>query len=137
MSAKKRILVVDDDKDLVDLTRGVLETAGYEVLSAYDGASGLALAKAERPDLLLLDVMMASDTEGFDISRDLQSVPELAGLKVIILTGLVEAKKLGFHFEPDETWLPVAAVLEKPVPPAELLRQIEQCFSGKVEERQS
>jgi len=131
MSTKKRILMVDDDKDYLELTRDVLEHEGYEVLTASDGASGLAMAKTVYPHLLLLDVMMNSTTEGFDISRELRHIRELKDLPVIIMTGLPKTMGLAFHFEPDETWLPVQAVLEKPIPPERLLAEIKKCLSKK------
>ena len=131
MIARKRILMVDDDKDYLDLTRNVLEHEGYEVLTALDGASGLAMAKTAHPHLLLLDVMMNSSTEGFGISRELRRVRELKDLPVIILTGIRDVMGLGFHFEPDESWLPVQAVLEKPIPPERLLAEIKKCLSKK------
>ena len=131
MSAKKRILMVDDDKDYLDLTRNVLEHEGYEVSTALDGASGLAMAKTVHPHLLLLDVMMNSSSEGFDISRELRHVRELKDLPVIILTGIRDVMGLGFHFEPDDTWLPAQAVLEKPIAPERLVAEIKKCLFEK------
>ena len=113
------------------MTQNVLEHEGYEVLTASDGASGLAMAKTLYPHLLLLDVMMDSITEGFDISRELRHIRELKGLPVIIMTGLPKAMGLAFGLEPDETWLPVQAVLEKPIPPERLLGEIRKCISKR------
>jgi CheY-like chemotaxis protein len=129
MSERKRILVVDDDQDIQQVTRELLEANGYEVLSALNGTQGLETARRARPDLILLDVMMATETEGFDVSREFQEIPELRGTPVIILTGIVSRMGLTYHFEPEETWLPVKAVLEKPVPPARLLAEIQKCLA--------
>jgi len=121
---RARILMVDDDVDFVDLTRGVLETAGHTVLTASTGSEGLKKARAERPDLMLLDVMMESTTEGLTVSRQIRRTRELQGMPVILLTGLVGAMELRSGLKPDRTWLPVSAVIEKPVAPSRLLEEI-------------
>lgn len=124
--SKKKILLVDDDADFVESNKDLLEAQGYEVVSAADGESGLQLALKERPDLMLLDVMMAHDTEGFEISRKIPENPELKDMKVILVTGVRKEKDLTYSFEPDETWLPVDKILEKPVPPEKLLEEIKR-----------
>jgi len=119
-----RILVVDDDAELVDSVRAILEAEGHTVLTAANGEEGCRQAFAAKPDLMLLDVMMATDTEGFDVSRKLKSNEATRNLPVIIVTGIRKAKRLPFGFEPDEDWLPVKQVLEKPVKPEDLLRSV-------------
>lgn len=126
MSEPKRILLVDDDPDIIEANKALLESEGYEIYSAMDGKSGLEVAQDIKPDLMILDVMMAHDTEGFDVSRDLPKIPELQNLPVIILTGIREAMSLPFKFEPDGTWLPVKVVLEKPVAPETLLEEVKK-----------
>lgn len=121
---KRRILLVDDDHEFVQSTRDLLESEGYDVIAAYDGESGLQTAIREKPDLMLLDVMMASNTEGFEVSRKIPQTPELANMPVIMVTGVRRALSLPFAFEPDETWLPVKDVLDKPVAPKLLLDSI-------------
>jgi two-component system alkaline phosphatase synthesis response regulator PhoP len=126
MSDKKRILLVDDDADFVASVEEWLKAHGYTVLVAADGASGLAKAKAEKPDLMILDVMMATEIEGIEVSRQIAEIPELKAMPVLMLTGMRKAKNLPFGLEPDESWLPVRVVLEKPVPPDVLLKEIER-----------
>jgi CheY-like chemotaxis protein len=121
----EKILVVDDDTDLVDATVNLLTAKGYAATGAHSGEEGFAMAKAESPDLMLLDVMMATDGEGFEIARRLKADPATKTIPVIIVTGIRSAKGLPFGFEPDDDWLPVKAVLEKPVKPDELLRAVE------------
>jgi CheY-like chemotaxis protein len=121
---KRRILLVDDDRDFVQSTRDLLESEGYEVIAAHDGESGLQTAIREKPDLMLLDVMMATNTEGFEVSRKIPQTPELARMPVIMVTGVRRALTLPFAFEPDDTWLPVSDILEKPVAPRALLEAI-------------
>jgi CheY-like chemotaxis protein len=120
----RKILLIDDDAGLTDSNREILETSGYEVVTAPDGAAGIKKARQTKPDLIVLDVMMKTETEGFDVSRALQDDPELRSIPVIILTGIRKAIRLPFKFEPDKDWLPVKAVLEKPVSPPRFLEEI-------------
>jgi twitching motility two-component system response regulator PilH len=129
MSEAKTILIVDDDQDFSQSVRDLLEAHDYQVVAAFDGESGLEKAKEVKPDLILLDVMMAHDTEGFEVSRKIPRVPELRDTPVLLVTGIRREKNLAFSFEPDATWLPVERVLEKPVPPEKLLGEITRIFA--------
>jgi len=122
----KKILMVDDDVDFLQASRELLEQHGYEVITAGNGALGLELARRENPHLVILDVMMQTDTEGFEISRRLHDIPELIGLPIILLTGIRTAMNVSQRIVPDEAWLPVRCVLDKPVDPAILLDEIKQ-----------
>lgn len=124
MSAGKTVLLVDDDREFVESNKDLLEAYGYSVRIAYDGAAGLAEAKRERPDVMILDVMMATQTEGFEIARKIPQIPELRDLPVLLVTGIRKDLRLPFGLETDESWLPVRRVLEKPIPPARLLAEI-------------
>ena len=129
MSDSRKILLVDDDVDFVAANQALLEAEGYEVISAHTGSDGIELARSAKPDLMILDVMMTSDTEGFEVSRKLQDIPELKGLPVILLTGIRQAMSLPFGFEPDSEWLPVRVVLEKPIPPETLLGEVKKALA--------
>lgn len=120
-----KVLVVDDDHALVESTRAILESAGHETACACCGDEGIATAREWKPDVMVLDVMMAHDTEGFEIVKKLREDPVTRDLPVIVLTGIRRAKRLPFRFEPDPDWLPVVAVLEKPVKPEALLQHID------------
>ena len=122
----KRILVVDDDADFVEAVSIMLEAKGYDVISAPDGKDGFKKAKADVPDLILLDVMMTSKTEGFDMSRDLKSDESTKDIPVVMVTGIRKEMDLPFGFQPDDTWLPVATVLEKPIKLELLLKTVEE-----------
>lgn len=125
---KKTILLIDDDADLTASNTELLEGSGFAVISAADGASGLKKAKQAKPDLIVLDVMMKTENEGFEVSRMLQEDAELKGIPVILLTGIRKALRLPFKFEPDKDWLPVKAVLEKPVPPPRFLEEVRKAL---------
>ncbi|MFC1976039.1 response regulator transcription factor [Chloroflexota bacterium] len=84
-----RILIVDDDKQIVRLVRSYLEQAGYQVLTAYDGETALHTIRREQPDLVVLDLMLP-DRDGWEITRLIRSEPSLANLPIIMLTARVE-----------------------------------------------
>ena len=123
---RKRILIVDDDVEYTESNKELLEANGYRVLVAHNGHAGLELAKKETPDLMILDVMMATNTEGFEVSRKIPETPELKNMPVLMVTGIRREMKLPFAFEPDETWLPVSSLFEKPIEPAVLLEEIKK-----------
>jgi two-component system, OmpR family, alkaline phosphatase synthesis response regulator PhoP len=122
----KKVLMIDDDPEFVDAITNILDAKGYNVVSAGDGKDGVAKAKQEKPDIILLDVMMTTKSEGFDVARELSKDANLKGTPVIMLTGVRKEMNLPFGFEPDVDWLPVAAFLEKPVKPETLLKTIEE-----------
>jgi two-component system, OmpR family, alkaline phosphatase synthesis response regulator PhoP len=132
MSEPQTILIVDDDPDFVESNKDLLEAYGYRVMTAHDGASGLELAKKIHPNVMILDVMMATQTEGFEIARKIPQTPELQGLHVLLVTGVTKDLHLPFGFEPDETWLPVERVLEKPIDPNRLLAEIQKVIGVKT-----
>jgi len=121
----KRVLMIDDDQEFVEAITNILDAKGYDVVSANDGKEGVAKAKKEKPDIILLDVMMTTKSEGFDVAREMHKDANLKETPVVMLTGIKKEMNLPFGFEPDEDWLPVKAVLEKPVKPEVLLKTIE------------
>jgi len=120
-----RILIVDDDPDITEAMRIVLEDKGYVVDSAPDGRAGIERIKQTRPDLIILDVMMTTPREGFAFSRELKNNPDYKDIPVLMLTAVKE--KTGLDFKPtagDQDWLPVEEYLDKPVKPAVLLEKV-------------
>ncbi|MFN8444929.1 MAG: response regulator transcription factor [Caldilineaceae bacterium] len=87
--SKQRILVVDDDKAIVKVVRSYLEQAGYEVYSAYDGETALHTLRREKPDLLVLDLMLP-DRDGWEITRLIRSDASMGAMPIIMLTARVE-----------------------------------------------
>ena len=121
-----RILFIDDEPEILKAVKFYLEDEDFEVYVAEEGNAALELAESVRPDLIILDVMMATDTEGIEVSRRIAESPDLRTLPVLLLTGIRKAKNLPFGLTPDENWLPVRTVLEKPVPPDVLLKEIQK-----------
>ncbi len=89
MARRKKILVVDDERDLVELIAMNLQRNGYEVVTAHDGATGLDLARKQRPDLVVLDVMMPG-LSGRDVTMALRSDPETSAMPILMLTAKTE-----------------------------------------------
>ncbi|MBD3380162.1 MAG: response regulator [Candidatus Omnitrophica bacterium] len=121
-----KILIVDDDADFREAMTTLLEARGYSIVTASDGEEGFSKAKEEKPDLILLDVMMANKTEGFDIARKIHGDEEIKDTPVLMTTGIRKDMNLSFGFEPDSEWLPVKGVLEKPIKPDVLLSEVEK-----------
>ena len=120
----KKVLIIDDDVEYVDAITNLLDARGYTVTSAHNGIDGVAAAKANKPNLIILDVMMTTQSEGFDVARELQADEDTKGTPVVMITGVRKDLNLPFAFEPDSDWLPVKALLEKPVKPEVLLKTI-------------
>lgn len=127
----RKVLIVDDDADFVEAISTLLEAKGYEIISASDGQAGLEQAKEQSPGLILLDVMMTGKSEGFDVARGLKDNKITKDIPVILITGIKKDMSLPFGFEPDEDWLPVKAVLEKPVKPDVLLKAVQEHIKSK------
>ena len=136
--SRAKILTVDDDRDLVETLRIVLESGGYEAVAAYDAEAGLEMVRSERPDLVLLDVMMPNATEGFHFVWKLRNLEGeyFRSVPVIVLTAIHEKTELRFY--PDSAngtykageYLPVQDLVDKPVDPGNLLERVERVLSA-------
>lgn len=115
---KQNILVVDDDKAVARLMRGYLEQAGFEVLVAYDGDTAMHMIRRERPDLVLLDLMLP-DQDGWDITRAIRSDSKTAALPLIMLTARVTDtdKIIGLELGADD-------YITKPYNPREVVARV-------------
>ena len=128
-----RLLIVDDDTDLLEGQKMFLEKNGYTVETAITIEEGLAKARETTPDMVIADLMMEHYDSGFVFCK---KVRDLAGLaKVPILMQTAAPRKVGFTFEtgasPGREWMKVDEVLTKPVPLEHLVGKIEQYLSAK------
>jgi len=122
---KRRILIVDDDVDLSDSLRVVFEHAGYAALTAASRPEGMEKIKTEQPDLIILDVMMETWQDGFEMSRDLKGDPQLKDTPILMLTSIEEVTGIEVKSSVgDPVWLPVDAFLDKSVSPDTLLATV-------------
>lgn len=115
---KQRVLVVDDDREVVRLMRAYLEQAGYEVLVAYDGETAVHTLRRDKPDLLLLDLMLP-DRDGYDITRLVRADANLASTPIIMLTARVDDtdKIVGLEMGADD-------YVTKPYNPREVVARV-------------
>ena len=123
----KKILIVDDDPDIVESMKIVLEDKGHEVAVAYSGEEGLKAVKKEKPDLIILDIMMETGDKGFEVARELRKDNSFKGIPILMLTAIEEKMGLTFKKEAgDKAWLPVDDYVEKPLKPGELADKVEK-----------
>jgi CheY-like chemotaxis protein len=120
----KKVLIIDDDIDLVEAMRITLEGAGLTVIDAQDGHKGLDKLKKEKPDLVILDVMMGTQDEGFHIAYALRQNPATADLPIIMLTAIGQETGFAFNKEKDGDFLPVNEFIEKPINPDKLIETV-------------
>jgi len=125
MAKKAKILLIDDDVDFVEATKIVLESKPYEVVVAYEGEEGLRKAREEKPDLVILDVIMPVK-DGFTAAEQLKKDPQLNKIPILMLTAFAEkggetsiATSRGLTLEAED-------YIDKPVSPEELLRRVEK-----------
>jgi len=118
MKQRPKILLVDDDVDLVTVMRGALESKAYEVIVAYNGQEGLEKAKKEKPDLVVLDIMMPI-ADGFIFADRFRKDPSLAKVPVLALTSFSESLGQPFAFD-------VSEYIMKPIKPRDLVAKVEE-----------
>lgn len=121
-----KILLIDDDVDIVEAIKIVIEAKGYQVLTAYEGEDGYKKAETELPDLIILDVVMKTKDQGFQISYKLKHNPRLSSIPILMLTSVGKETGFRFHPETDEEYLPVNDFVEKPIKPKDLLDKVEK-----------
>jgi CheY-like chemotaxis protein len=130
MTAKKKILVVDDDKDFLMATKLILEKGGYEVFLAEDGKSGVEMWKSVSPDLAIIDMMMETWGEGFSVLKKIRSTDTGKDTPLFMISA-VDLQGPYHSFEPPAEFPKVDKVLHKPVKAEDLLRYVAQSLGEK------
>jgi two-component system alkaline phosphatase synthesis response regulator PhoP len=120
----KKILLVDDDSDFVEAVTMILRPKKFEVVAAYNGKEGIEKVKSERPDLVVLDVMMP-EKDGYSVCKELKSDPQWSHIPILLLTAVVShvpttrfTQQMGMETEADD-------YIDKPVEPEVLVKRIE------------
>jgi len=128
--SKKRILIVDDDQDYGDALRIILENNGYEVNHVLNIRDGQKALEGEKPNLIILDVMMDRHTDGFDLCYNLKHDEACRTIPIMMVTAVTV--KTGFKFSPetDGEYLEADAYVAKPIPVAELLSRVNKMIGG-------
>jgi two-component system alkaline phosphatase synthesis response regulator PhoP len=124
----KKILIVDDEPDLVEAVAIILESKGYAVAKAYGGVEGLKKVRTENPDLIVLDVMMP-DKDGYAVCKELKADAKYRSIPILLLTAVVSniltsryTQEMGMETEADD-------FVDKPVEPQELIKRVERLLS--------
>jgi CheY-like chemotaxis protein len=123
----KRVLLVDDDVDLLEINRMTLERAGFEVVTADNGDEGFRVASSTTVDVAVLDVMMDTPTEGFELARRMRGDEKTKRIPLLMLTSVnTENEAIGSYVrfsdrDRDKEWLPVDRFVDKPIKPEDLI----------------
>lgn len=121
----QKVLIIDDDPDVVLALRMPLESAGYEVRDAHSQATGLQAVDEFKPDLIILDVMMDTHTAGFQLALKLHGPtarPEHKAIPILMVTAVHQTTPL--RFGPDEDYLPVDGFIDKPINPKAFMEEV-------------
>jgi DNA-binding response OmpR family regulator len=121
-----KILIVDDDPDIVEAGKLVLEREGFEVVGAPNKREGLKMLEEVKPDLLILDVMMEEPDDGLRMARDIRKAGHT--LPIIMLTSVNAA--MGLNIDKDEEMVPVEEFQSKPVEPATLVAKVQKLLAS-------
>jgi two-component system response regulator VicR len=131
MAEKRRILCIEDEPEMIDLIRLILERKGFEVLGAVGGEEGLDAIRREKPDLILLDLMMP-DVDGWEVYRQMKADEELQKIPVVVVTAKAQSidKVLGLHIAKVDDYI------TKPFGPSDLVQSVENVLKkhGSSEE---
>lgn len=124
-----KVLIVDDDPDFHTTIHTFLSSTGYSLVSAYSEREGLDLARRERPDVILLDIIMQTTTDGFDFCREAKRDPAIKHTPILGISAI--EKVIGVHYPPDidRDLFPVDAYLSKPVSPDKLLAEVNRLIA--------
>ena len=123
-----KILVVDDDKDFIKITKMILQANNYAVVTAANGEEGLKVMRAEKPDLVILDVMMSYILDGLDVRRTMAEDKDLQNIPVIMVTSLTAARAQGTL--PSDEYVPSAEWVHKPIDPDTLLERVKKVLEN-------
>lgn len=131
MSELRKVLLIDDDVDLVETLKIAMEANGFTVDTAHSGAEGLAKARNNKPEAIVLDVKMETLGEGFQVARELRTDERTKDIPLIMLSS-VNQENMGFRYDADEQWNPVDVFLDKPIKPARLMDEIRKIGAAKT-----
>jgi CheY-like chemotaxis protein len=121
---KKTVLVVDDDVDILESRKIVLEHNNFNVLTAATIGVAWEMLQKQQVDIIILDVMMEKDTDGFTFAQKIKADAKFKQIPIIMATAVNQRTKFRFNPETDEDFLPVEKFMEKPIDPDDLIMAI-------------
>ena len=124
-----KILIIDDDPNFVEATKAILESKSYKVAAAYDKNEGMEKINSEKPDLILLDIMMKKLDDGFTLCYKLKHDPELKKIPVLAISAITKETGLKFSSETDGEYFEADDYVEKPIKAVDLLERIEKLLN--------
>lgn len=128
MRPRAKILVIDDDSDLVEALKIILEMESYEVVSAFDGEKGLEKVKEENPDLIILDLLLPKE-DGAVLCRELKRNPRYTDIPILVLTAMAEKLDPKVFPEHKISSLPADDYVDKPIQPRDLLARVNKLLA--------
>jgi len=126
MKSTAKILIIDDDPDYVEAIKAILESKSYKVAAAYNRNDGMKKIDSEKPDLIILDIMMEKMDDGFTICYKLKHDPELKKIPVLSVSAITEKTGLKFSPETDGEYFEADDYVVKPVKADDLLERVER-----------
>lgn len=126
----RRILLIDDDDDMQHAIRAMLEPDGFEIGCAATGPGGLAALRASPPDLILLDIMLSTPSEGFHLAYEIKNDEQLKRIPIVMISAIGERMGLDFAKEVGSDYAPVEAFLEKPLDAAKLRETVRRVMGA-------
>ena len=127
------VLVVDDDPDFVEATRLVLESVGHKVISAADGDQGLQRVQAEQPDVVVLDVIMATVLDGLNMSQRMAEHPEQNKIPILMVTSIANSDYAALF--PTDEYIHIDDFVSKPIAPDDLVLRVDTLLKRAAEAR--
>jgi len=122
---KKKLLLIDDDEVLLRSFQVILESNGFDVITCNEGKNGFLILKQDKPDLLVLDVMMNTNLEGYNLLHMIKSYPEYRNMPIILLTGMRDQLGVNLYSAvEDESLFPNVRFQDKPINPHLLVEMI-------------
>lgn len=129
------IIIIDDNRDYLFTMETFLQRNGFEVSTADNGQKGLELIRKQRPDLILLDIMMESLFSGFDVCKQVRSDNDLEDTPIIGISAMVDELGINYHQWPDYEYFSPDKFLEKPVDKQRLLQIIPEVIQKSKERK--
>jgi len=137
MSAKINILIIEDDPDMHDVMNAILTSQGYELKSCYTGPDGMAAARERKPDLILLDIMLSSPSEGFHLAYELKRDDVLKDVPIIMISSIGKTMGMDYAKELGSDYVQAERFLNKPFDAQTLREAVAEVLADRAPNQQA